>query len=200
MGGHIHESCLRVRRGEPPVIDGDGRQVQDYIHVGDVARANLMAMESDLGGEGINIVAGQDTSQARIVELVLKAAGSTLQPEYRPYVVTRLPPVTKIGLAREKARRMLGWEPQVSIEEGVAAVLRWVDEQRAAAADTAAAARAQFGWMFAALTTGSQRAMSECMRAVIACAPPGEGNVAPTDFKVSCNSGDATTCCASRSR
>ena len=130
MGGHIHESCLRVRRGEPPVIDGDGRQVQDYIHVGDVARANLMAMESDVGGEGINIVAGQDTSQARIVELVLKAAGSTLQPEYRPYVVTRLPPVTKIGLARERARRMLGWEPQVSIEEGVAGVLRWVDKQR----------------------------------------------------------------------
>jgi UDP-glucose 4-epimerase len=127
MGGHIAESCLRVRRGEGPFIDGDGRQVQDYVYVGDVARANLMAMQSEVSGEGINIVGGEDTSQARIVELVLQAAGSPVTPEYRPYVVTRLPPVTKVGLSREKALRLLGWEPEVSIDQGVRNVLRWVD-------------------------------------------------------------------------
>jgi UDP-glucose 4-epimerase len=132
MGGHIAQSCERIRRGEPPIIDGDGRQVQDYIYVGDVARANLMAMEGKVSGEGINICSGVDTSQARIVEIALQACNSSLKPEYRPFVVTRLPPAERQGFSREKARRLLGWEPQVSIEQGVARVLHWVDQQRSA--------------------------------------------------------------------
>jgi UDP-glucose 4-epimerase len=132
MGGHIAQSCERIRRGEPPIIDGDGRQVQDYIYVGDVARANLMAMEGKVSGEGINICSGVDTSQARIVEIALQACNSSLKPEYRPFVVTRLPPAKRQGFSREKARRLLGWEPQVSIEQGVARVLHWVDQQRSA--------------------------------------------------------------------
>ena len=130
MGGHVALTCERLRRGEPPVIDGDGRQVQDYTYVGDVARANLMAMESACSGEAINICTGVDTSQARIVEIATKASGSSLQPEYRPFVVTRLPPATRQAFSREKARRLLGWEPQVDVEDGVARVLAWVDAQR----------------------------------------------------------------------
>lgn len=130
MGGHIAECCQRIRRGEPPMIDGDGRQVQDYVYVGDVARANLLAMESAVTGEGINIVAGADTSQARVVEIALQASGSSLKPESRPFVVTRLPPVTRVGLSREKAKRLLNWEPEVSIEQGVAKMLGWVDQER----------------------------------------------------------------------
>jgi len=130
VGGHIAETCQRVRNGQPPVIDGDGSQVQDYVYAGDVARANLMAMESALTGEGINIVTGIDTSQARIVEIVTQACGSDLRPEYRPFKVTRLPPATRQDLSRDKARRLLGWEPQVSIEAGVRKVLAWVDELR----------------------------------------------------------------------
>lgn len=132
LGGHLAESCLRVRRGEPPIVDGDGRQVQDYIYVGDVARANLMAMESAVTGEAINICTGKDTSQARIVELVLQASGSSLEPAYRPSAAA--PPwyALKVGLSRERAKLLLGWEPEVSIEQGIANVLRWVDEERAA--------------------------------------------------------------------
>jgi len=133
MGGHIAQTCERLRRGEPPVIDGDGRQVQDYVYVGDVARANVMAMESAVSGEGINVCSGVDTSQARVVEIVTQACGSSLKPEYRPFVVTRLPPATRQGFSRDKAKRLLGWEPQVSIEEGVSRVLRWVDRELAAA-------------------------------------------------------------------
>ena len=133
MGGHIAEACERIRSGQPPIIDGDGRQVQDYIYAGDVARANLMAMESQVTNEGINICAGEDTSQNRIVEIVTQACGSSLKPEYRALVVTRLPPTTKQGYSREKAKRLLGWEPKVSIEEGIGRVLRWVDQRAKAA-------------------------------------------------------------------
>jgi UDP-glucose 4-epimerase len=134
MGGHIAETCERLRRGEPPIIDGDGEQVQDYVYVGDVAHANLLAMESAVTGEGINVVSGVATSQKRIVEIATQASGSALEPIHRPLVVTRLPPMTKLRFSREKARRLLGWEPQVSIEEGVSRMLRWVDERRATAA------------------------------------------------------------------
>jgi UDP-glucose 4-epimerase len=131
MGGHIAQSCMRIRDGLPPVIDGDGSQAQDYIYAGDIGRANVMAMDSAVTSEAINIVTGVDTSQKRIVEIATKLCGSTLEPEYRPFVVTRLPPATRQGLSREKARRLLGWEPQVFIEEGIGRVLRWVDETRA---------------------------------------------------------------------
>jgi UDP-glucose 4-epimerase len=129
MGGHVAETCQRLREGLPPVIDGS--QVQDYIYVGDVARANRMAMESDVSGEGINIVTGRDTSQKRIVEIAIAASGSDLQPEYRSFKVLRLPPATRQNMSNAKAKRLLGWEPQVTIEQGVARVLRWIDERRA---------------------------------------------------------------------
>jgi UDP-glucose 4-epimerase len=133
MGGHIAESCMRIRNGEKPIIPGDGTQVQDYIYVGDLARGNLMAMESEVSGEAFNLVTGRDTSQKRIVELALEAAGSDLEPEYVPFKVLRLPPATRQCVSNAKAKRMLGWEPQVTIEEGVRRVLRWVDEKRAQA-------------------------------------------------------------------
>lgn len=130
VGGHIAETCERIRRGEPPIIDGDGQQVQDYIYAGDVARANLMAMESAVTGESINICSGLATTQSRIVEIAAQACGSTLKPEHRQRPSgAKMPATSRQSYSREKARRLLRWEPQVSIEEGVARVLRWVDRR-----------------------------------------------------------------------
>src|SRR5260221_11393200 len=108
MGGHIAETCERIRHGEPPIIDGDGWQVQDYIYAGDVARANLMAMESPVTGEAINICTGVDTAQGRIVEIATKACGSTLDPEYRPFKRTRPPPPTRQDRRSNKPTGLLG--------------------------------------------------------------------------------------------
>jgi UDP-glucose 4-epimerase len=132
MGGGIAEACERIRDGLPPIVDGDGRHVQDFIYVGDVARANLLAMEGAVSGEGINVVAGVDTPLNRITEIILEATGSSLKPEYRPYTgPAKLAPLARYGFSREKAKRLLGWEPQVPVEEGIGRVLRWVDQQRA---------------------------------------------------------------------
>ena len=57
--------------------------MQGYVHAGNCARANCMAMEGTVQGEGINICAGSDTSQRRIVDIALHASGTTLKPEYR---------------------------------------------------------------------------------------------------------------------
>jgi UDP-glucose 4-epimerase len=128
-GGHIADSCARLRQGLPAIIDGDGSVVQDYVHAADVARANLMAMESAVSGEAMNICAGYDLAQKDLVEIIIRICGSNVPPEFRPVTVNRLPPVSRQAYSREKARRLLGWEPQISIEEGVARVLAWIDSE-----------------------------------------------------------------------
>ncbi len=56
---------------KPPVITGDGSEVHDYIHVADVARANVMAMASDVTAESFNVATGVATSLNRLVEILL---------------------------------------------------------------------------------------------------------------------------------
>jgi UDP-glucose 4-epimerase len=128
----IVEAWERIRAGLPPRIGGDGTQVQDYIYAGDVARANLMAMESDVSGEGMNIASGVDTPLTRMVELVTQACRSDLQPEYfDDPMKLNIPLVTRQRYSRERARTMLGWEPEVSIEEGIRRLVAWLDADAA---------------------------------------------------------------------
>lgn len=120
-----------IRRGKRPIIEGDGTQVTDYIYAGDAARGNLMAMSSQASGTGMNIVSGIDTSQNKVVELVLKACKSELEPEYYtdPNKL-RMPVETKLGFSRSRAKELLDWEPQVPIEEGIARLVAWLDRRR----------------------------------------------------------------------
>jgi UDP-glucose 4-epimerase len=129
----IVEAHARIRAGERPVIEGDGTQVQDYVYVGDVAHANLLGMASDVSGEPINIVSGIDTSQSRIVELVAEACGSAIRPEYRDAPAgVRMPAIYRLGYDRRAAKRLLGWEPEVTIEQGMRKLVAWLDQERAA--------------------------------------------------------------------
>ena len=121
----------RVRAGEAPVIERDGTQVQDYVYVGDVARANILAMTSSASGAGMNIVSGVDTSQNRIVELITKACESDIKPRYYTDPNKLLmPQQTKQGYSRARAKELIDWEPQVSIEEGVNRLVTWLDEHQ----------------------------------------------------------------------
>ncbi|MBU3738797.1 MAG: NAD-dependent epimerase/dehydratase family protein [Rhodoferax sp.] len=130
VGKRIADACASLGRGEPIVVQGDGSQVQDYLHAADAARANLLAMESPVSGESLNICAGEDTSEARIMELVAAACGSTLRPVFQGDAgSTRQPPRRQIGYTRDKARRLIGWEPQIDIAEGIRRVQRWVAQR-----------------------------------------------------------------------
>lgn len=131
VGGHIAETCERACRGLPALIDGDGRQVYDYVYAGDVARANVLAMETAVTGEAINVSSGVAISQRRVVEIVGEALGKELATEVREFAgAGRMPAATRYTFQREKAKRLLGWEPQVSIEQGVARVLDWVKQSK----------------------------------------------------------------------
>jgi UDP-N-acetylglucosamine/UDP-N-acetyl-alpha-D-glucosaminouronate 4-epimerase len=99
-------------RGEPMTIHGDGLQTRDFTWVGDVVRANILAAESDRVGRGepINVGAGREVSVKRIAELI----GGPLV-----HVPPRGFDERFKRASVERARDLLGWEPQVHIEEGI---------------------------------------------------------------------------------
>jgi UDP-glucose 4-epimerase len=127
---YIIDNYDRIMRGERPQITGDGSEVHDYVHVADVARANVMAMASDVTGEVFNIGSGVATNLNRLVELILKITGSDLQPEFvEGKGAVKSTSGSTIDFRVEKAKAMLGWEPQVDIEAGLRRLIDWRKEQ-----------------------------------------------------------------------
>lgn len=98
--------------GEPMTITGDGMQTRDFTHVRDVVRANILAARSEHVGKGevINIGAGQNASVARVAELI----GGPVE-----HIPARLEPHDTLA-DNMRAKRLLGWEPTVTLEEGIA--------------------------------------------------------------------------------
>ena len=102
----------RLDRGLAPVIYGDGTQSYDFIHVSDVARANLLAMKSEASDDFFNIGAGVRTTIGDLVGKILELTGSTLEPEYQAEGMTFV--THRIG-STEKASRVLGFDAEVSL-------------------------------------------------------------------------------------
>ncbi len=123
---YILENYDRIRRGERPIIPDDGMEVHDYIHVADVARANVMAMASEISGENINIATGKASTLNELVGALLKTMDSNLKPEYRkPTNTVRASVSTHLNFSRDKAKKLLGWEPEINIEEGIKRLVAW---------------------------------------------------------------------------
>ncbi|KKU79506.1 MAG: NAD-dependent epimerase/dehydratase [Parcubacteria group bacterium GW2011_GWA2_47_7] len=102
--------------GVPISITGDGEQTRDFTHVRDVVRANILAAESPSVGNGevINIGAGRNVSINRIAQLI---GGEIV------YVPARLEPKHTLA-SNERALKLLGWKPEIQVEEGIAELLR----------------------------------------------------------------------------
>ena len=99
------------KKGEPLPVVPDGKQSRDFTHVRDVVRANILAAESDKVGKGevINIGGGHNRSVLEIAELIggpWKFVEPRLEPKHTLADIT-------------KAKNLLGWEPQVRLEEGI---------------------------------------------------------------------------------
>jgi UDP-glucose 4-epimerase len=102
-------------KGKPFTVVGDGTQRRDFVFVTDVARAFLLAAESEVSGEVFNLGAGNPQSVNRLVELI---GGQVTYIPKRPGE----PECTWADT--HKIQTQLGWEPRVSFEDGVAAMLR----------------------------------------------------------------------------
>jgi UDP-glucose 4-epimerase len=115
--------CGRALRGERPLVFGDGAQTRDYVYVGDVAEAFLAAARTDLPGTW-NIGTSRETSVLDLIDVVGKAAGRSLDPEFAP---ARAGEVLRSALAVERARAELGWAAHTDLADGVREVYRWIE-------------------------------------------------------------------------
>jgi UDP-glucose 4-epimerase len=127
--------CGRILDGRPLTVFGDGEQTRDYVFVGDVAEAVLRAATAPLPKPGrldaraFNIGTGRATSVLRLAQVLKQAAGSDVPIEHAP---KRAGEMQDSVLSIDKAREVLGWTPQVSIEQGLARSFAWFAERHGA--------------------------------------------------------------------
>jgi UDP-glucose 4-epimerase len=105
----------QMLQGERPTIFGKGDKTRDYIHVSDVATANLVAMEGDRNGI-YNIGTGVETSDQEMFNLLAELTGYQSNPYYAP---VRKGEIYKICLDSSKAQKELGWQPRFLLREGL---------------------------------------------------------------------------------
>jgi len=119
----------RIEAGEPPIILGDGLQTMDFVYVGDIARANVLAANSDLTDEVFNVASGVETSLLQLAEALLQVMDSDLS-------VVHGPPRAVNGVTRRladtaSARERLGFEAEVGLLEGLTRLVTWWRGERA---------------------------------------------------------------------
>lgn len=120
----------RLMNDQAPTIFEDGEQSRDFVNVKDIVRANLLALETDKADyQSLNIGTGRATTVKQIAGLLAKGLGKDIAPEivgkYREGDIRHC--VADIS----KARKMLGYEPSVTLEDGLAELLAWLGEQEA---------------------------------------------------------------------
>src|SRR5712691_11062453 len=118
----------RMLAGKPVTIDGDGEQSRDMLHVGDVAMANLAALDRGDGGT-FHISSGIPVTVNDLFRKLALLTEYRLEPQFGP---ARKGDVYRIALDNARARRDLGWEPRVSLEEGLSSTVDYFRQRVAA--------------------------------------------------------------------
>ena len=113
----------RIARGESPLIFGDGLQTMDFVHVHDIARANVLAAQADVTDSVYNIATATETSLLDLAQALAAAMDSDLKPEFGPAravngVTRRLADISAAG-------RDLGWAPRIGLNEGLRGLVDW---------------------------------------------------------------------------
>lgn len=119
----------RIEAGESPLILGDGSQTMDFVYIGDVARANLLAAAANVSDEVFNVASGVETSLRELAQLLIEVMDSDVSVEHGPERAVNKVPRRLSGttLARER----LGFEAEVELEEGLRRLVDWWRAERA---------------------------------------------------------------------
>ncbi len=125
----------RLAAGQPPLIFGDGSQTMDFVHVADIARANILAAKSDVTDEVFNVASGEETSLLELAQKLTHIMGSSIEPTHAPArkvnaVPRRLADITK-------ARDMIGFEAQIPLDDGLRDLVAWWQAESAATREAA---------------------------------------------------------------
>jgi UDP-glucose 4-epimerase len=116
----------RILTGHRPIIYGDGLQSRDFTYVANVVHGNLLAAERpNIGGRVINVADGGQTTLLQLLTLLSQMLGRSIEPDFQP---------ARVGDVRESladitlARRLLGYEPKVRLEEGIKRTIAYYRE------------------------------------------------------------------------
>lgn len=121
----------RLDAGLPPIIFGNGQQTMDFVHVRDVARANILAARSQITDEVFNVASGTETSLAQLAATLASVMGHPgMTPEFAPE--RSINPVPRRLASTAKAERLLGFRSVVSLEKGLADLVDWWRGERGA--------------------------------------------------------------------
>ncbi len=115
-----------VNEGRPLVLYGDGKQTRDFTYVDDIADGTIRGLRP-LGYEVINLGGDSPYSLLELIDLVERAAGKKAQIETHPMHAAD---VLATWADISKAKELLGWQPRVSLAEGVARLSAWYKENR----------------------------------------------------------------------
>ena len=120
----------RIAAGQPPLVLGDGNQTMDFVFVEDIARANILAAKSEVTDEVFNVASGTETSLNDLAFALLRVMGSSLKPEYGP--ARKVNAVSRRLAETNNARDKIGFEAQISLEEGLRRLVAWWQSSRLA--------------------------------------------------------------------
>jgi UDP-glucose 4-epimerase len=112
-----------IAAGRPPLIFGDGTDTMDFIHVEDVARANILAALAPVTDAVFNVASGVETTLNGLAEALLSIMGSSIKPEHA--LPRRVNAVSRRLASTEQAREQLGFEARVGLEEGLRSLVEW---------------------------------------------------------------------------
>ena len=126
----------RIADGLPPLVLGDGDQTMDFVYVGDVARANLLAAAADVTDEVCNVGSGTETSLIELARHLLRVMGAPPTVEHGPPRAVN--DVRRRLASTEQASRLLGFDAAVGLPDGLRQLVDWWQSERAAGAGSAA--------------------------------------------------------------
>ena len=118
----------RIATGQPPVIFGDGYQTMDFVYIEDVARATVLAAKADVTDEVFNVASGTETSLRQLAERLSTVMGGTSELEFQP--ARKVNPVQRRLADVDKARRLIGFEATVPLDEGLERLVAWWKAQQ----------------------------------------------------------------------
>ena len=119
--GVITKFLDRINEGKPPIIFGNGSQIRDFIHVSDVTKANLMAMNSNSSNLIVNIGTGNTISILELANMMVSASGLKIEPIF---VKPLEGDIEKSHADVSQAKKYFNWEPKIELQDWLTEILK----------------------------------------------------------------------------
>jgi UDP-glucose 4-epimerase len=118
----------RIVNGQPLLIFGDGTQTMDFVHVEDIARANLLAAQAPVTDDVFNVASGVETSLTELARTLAEVMDAKPDPEYGP--ARTVNKVARRLADTSRAQRMLGFTARIGLREGLQSLVDWWRAER----------------------------------------------------------------------